>query len=132
MNNITLAKIQVVRYVGYMIWLIFMIMSIRVYTNNYLVVQNSIDQTQQEIARTQSENDFMKNFQIPYLQTDLAQRMQMHRQRIPQKWGLIVMLDQQLIVTPAWENPKQGQDIWVGMNDGRGNFISTQRRRSTQ
>jgi len=62
-----------------------MIMSIRVYTNNYLVVQNSIDQTQQEIARTQSENDFMKNFQIPYLQTDLAQRMQMHRQRIPQK-----------------------------------------------
>lgn len=132
MNTITLAKIQVIRYVGYVVGLIFMIMSIRVYINNYLVVQNSIEQTQQEITRTQSENDFMKNFQIPYLQNDLAQRMLMHRQKIPQKWGLIVMLDQQLIATPASNNPDQITEESTWVKEGRKDFISTQRRSSTK
>jgi hypothetical protein len=62
-----------------------MIMSIRVYLNNYLTIENSIKQTQQDIIKTQSETDFIKNFQLPYLQTPLAQRNLMHQQQIAEK-----------------------------------------------
>jgi hypothetical protein len=59
-----------------------MIMSIRVYLNNYLTIENSIKQTQQNIILTQSETDFIKNFQLPYLQSELARRDLMHHQQI--------------------------------------------------
>jgi len=59
-----------------------MILSIRVYVNNYLTIENSIIQAQQDIIRTQSETDFIRNFQLPYLQTELARRMAMHAQQI--------------------------------------------------
>lgn len=60
-----------------------MILSIRVYVNNYLTIQNRITQTQQTMIRTQSQTDFIRNFELPYLQTDLAQKNLMQQHQIP-------------------------------------------------
>jgi hypothetical protein len=85
MNTIILPKAQLFRYLGLLVGVAFMIMSIRVYLNNYLTIENSIQQTQQDIITTQSETDFIKNFQLPYLQSQLAQRNLMHQQQIADK-----------------------------------------------
>jgi hypothetical protein len=85
MNTIILPKAQLFRYLGLLIGVAFMIMSIRVYVNNYLTIKNSIQQTQQDIITTQSETDFIKNFQLPYLQSQLARRDLMHHQQIADK-----------------------------------------------
>jgi hypothetical protein len=84
MNSITLPKAQAFRYVGLLIGVAFMIISIRVYINNYLTIQNSISQTQQDIITTQTQTDFIRNFELPHLQTPMAQRNLMHHQKIPQ------------------------------------------------
>jgi|AntAceMinimDraft_1070359.scaffolds.fasta_scaffold83930_1 hypothetical protein len=92
MNTIILPKAQVIRYIWLLIGVGFMILSIRVYVNNYLTIENSIIQAQQDIIRTQSETDFIRNFQLPYLQTELARRMAMHAQQIADVWGTIVQI----------------------------------------
>gem|GEM_PF-1979886 len=62
-----------------------MVLSVRVYVNNYLTIEQSISQTQQEIIRTQEETEFIRNFQLPYLQSDLAVRNLLHRQQMVQE-----------------------------------------------
>ncbi len=130
MNSIVLPKAQVFRYLGLVIGVAFMIMSIRVYLNNYLTIENSIQQTQQTIIKTQSETDFIKNFQLPYLQSQLARTNLMHHQQIADKWWLIVMLNYQN-TTLSNENPttQTNDEIihkwWV-------NFIRYQWKRSLQ
>lgn len=85
MNIITLPKIKALKYLGVFLGIVFMIMSIRVYVNNYLTIEHSIKQTQDSIILTQDQTDYIHNFQLPYLQTKLAERNLMHRQKIPQK-----------------------------------------------
>ncbi len=128
MNTIILPKAQLFRYLGLLIGVAFMIMSIRVYLNNYLTIENSIQQTQQNIIKTQSETDFIKNFQLPYLQSQLARRNLMHHQQIADQWGIIVVLNYQNTSVPE-ENPTTqtideiAREWWV-------NFIIYQWRRS--
>jgi len=130
MNTIILPKAQAIRYLGLLIWVAFMIMSIRVYVNNYLTIQDRITQTQQDIVRTQSETDFIRNFELPYLQTDLAQQNIMHQHQIINKWGKLIMFtyqsneqsaEQQKTIDKWWDTLKH--EWWL-------NFIVYQWRKS--
>lgn len=128
MNSIILPKAQAFRYLWLLIGIGFMIMSIRVYLNNYLTIENSIKQTQQDIIHTQSETDFIKNFQLSYLQSQLAQRNLMHQQQIVDKWGKLILMNYITATTQGEETIDKWWDTltrewWI-------NFIAHQRNRS--
>lgn len=128
MNTIILPKAQLVRYLWLLIGVAFMIMSIRVYLNNYLTIENSILQTQQDIILTQSETDFIKNFQLPYLQSQLARRDLMHHQQIADQWGRIIIINYQS--TGVTNEKAVVQTINEIVREWRSNFIKYQWRRS--
>lgn len=128
MNTIILPKAQLVRYLWLLIGVAFMIMSIRVYLNNYLTIENSILQTQQDIILTQSETDFIKNFQLPYLQSQLARRDLMHHQQIADQWGKMIIINYQGTGVTNEKTVIQTTDEIV--REWRSNFIKYQWRRS--
>lgn len=105
-----------------------MIMSIRVYVNNFLTIQNSISQTQQDIIRVQSETDFIRNFELPYLQTDLAQRNLMHHQQMTQEGGRIVFIQRQ--IPGITDSPTQPTTPNILQHKWWANFIKYQWRMS--
>ena len=128
-NIIILHKNQAWKYAAFFVLIFSMIWSFRVYINNYLTIQNSINQTQQEMIRTQLETDFIKNFELPYIQTELAQRNLMHQQQMTQEWWIIVTFtyptNNTIIPTPQEENDQILHQWWV-------NFIKYQRQKNTQ
>jgi hypothetical protein len=102
-------SIRWIKWVIVLFILFFGIMSIKLYVNNYLVIQSNITDTKVKIARLWEHAAYLQNFRNAYLKTELAVIFKSHQSGIPYKNWHIYKFEYSAI---QWINNKPVESTW--------------------
>lgn len=95
-----------IRYVVFFVELLFIVLTIELYTNNYLWTINSIQERQNEYSHYREERLFMEKFVLPHKWSDLDILFVAHEANITFAWENIIRFEDDKVNETKKLNPE--------------------------